>query len=163
MTFLLGISWVLAFPWSGQCRIGETLDQCKARYGNPVEENGDQALFFKGFMYISVHLARGNVDEISYYKKDPKHPKKSICPSDAEVGVLLRANAPDAPWELEVRHRRDAFWINKEKGLSAFCSRYHSASASPTLQLTGPTMNGRRLAKALRVSEFNPGLSRMQP
>ena len=123
-TFLFSISWVLALPWTAQGRIGETLDQCKARYGNPEEEKANTALFFKNFVYISVHFSGGSVDEISYYKKDAKHSKKRVCPSDAEVSVLLQANAPDTPWKFEGAHQRDALWINKEKGLSAFRSRH---------------------------------------
>ena len=122
--FLFSITWLLALPWNVQGRIGETLDQCEVHTENQSKKRGVTALFFKDFMYVSVHFAEGSVDEISYYKKDPKYSKKSVSPSDAEVGVLLRANAPDTPWEFEDAHQRDAWWINKEKGLSAFRTRY---------------------------------------
>ena len=122
--FLFSITWLLALPWNAQGRIGETLDECKVRYGNPIKEKGATALFFKNFTYVSAHFAEGSVDEISYYKKDPKYSKKSVSPSDAEVSILLRANAPDTAWEFEGAHQRDAWWINKDKGLSAFRSRY---------------------------------------
>jgi hypothetical protein len=111
---------VLILPWSAQSRIGETLNECEARYGNPLEVKRDAALFLKNGMYVSVHFASGKVDEIAYYKKDSKDSKKSVCPTDAEVRILLRANAQDTLWEFEVAHRHDALWRNKEKGLSAF-------------------------------------------
>ena len=45
---------------------------------------------------------------------DPLH-----C-SEAEVNILLRANAQDTIWELELAQRGDTLWRNREKGLSAF-------------------------------------------
>jgi|SRR5271165_1540283 len=120
-TLLFGLLLItlLALPRNTQCRIGETLEECKARYGKPVEIKKDTALFFKNGMTVSAHFIDGKVDEIRYYKIDPKDSKKTICPSDAEVNILLRANAQDTSWELELAQRRDALWSNREKGLSA--------------------------------------------
>jgi hypothetical protein len=66
---------LLVLPWNAQCRIGETLGECKARYGNPMEVKKDTALFLKNGMYIYVHFAARKVDEISYYKRDPEDSK----------------------------------------------------------------------------------------
>ena len=70
-------------------------------------------------MTISVHFIDGKVDEISYYKTDPKDSKKTICPSDAEVHILLEANAQDSSWKMELARRNHAMWWNKERGLAA--------------------------------------------
>jgi hypothetical protein len=99
--------------------MGETLEQCKTRYGKPVEIKKDTALFFKNGMTISAHFIDGKVDQITYYKTDPKDSKKTICPSDAEVDILLQANAQDGPWKMEFARRNHAIWWNKERGLSA--------------------------------------------
>ena len=121
-TLLFGLLLItfVALPRNTQCRIGETMEECKTRYGKPVEIKKDAALFFKNGMTVSVHFIDGKVDQIRYYKTDPKNSKKTICPSDAEANILLRANAPDTSWELELAQRRDELWSNKEKGLSAF-------------------------------------------
>jgi hypothetical protein len=71
-------------------------------------------------MTVSVHFIDGRVDEIRYYKVNPKNSKKTICPSEAEVNILLRANAQDTTWELELAQRGDTLWRNRKKGLSAF-------------------------------------------
>lgn len=84
---------LLVLPRIGQCRIGEILRECETRYGKPVEVKKDAALFLKNGMNVSVHFANGKVDEISYYKKDRKNPKKSVSPTDAETNILLRANS----------------------------------------------------------------------
>jgi hypothetical protein len=118
--FGLLLTIVLIFPWSAHSRIGETLNECEARYGNPLEVKRDAALFLKNGMSVYVHFVSGKVDEIAYYKKDSKDSKKSVCPTDAEVRILVQANAQDTLWEFEAAHRRDALWRNKEKGLSAF-------------------------------------------
>jgi hypothetical protein len=120
LLFGLLLLTLLALPRNTQCRIGETLGECKTRYGNPVEIKKDAVLFFKNGMAVSVHLTDGKVDEIRYYKTNPKNSKKTICPSDAEMNILLLANAQDTSWELELAQGRDALWSNREKGLSAF-------------------------------------------
>ena len=118
--FGLFLMTLLVLPRIAQCRIGETFEECKARYGNPVEAKKDAASFLKNGMTVSAHFAGGKVDEISYYKRDPKDSRKSVSPTDAEVSILLQVNAPDTSWQLELAHRHDALWRNKEKGLSAF-------------------------------------------
>ena len=85
-----------------------------------MEIKKDAVLFFKNGMTVSVHFTDGKVDEIRYYKTNPKNSKKTICPSDAEMNILLLANAQDTSWELELAQGRDALWSNREKGLSAF-------------------------------------------
>lgn len=120
-TLFLGLFLMTLFvlPRIAQCRIGETFEECKARYGKPVEVKKDAASFLKNGMYVSVHFAGGKVDEISYSRKDAKDSKKSVRPTDAEVDILLRANAQDTSWDFEVAHRHDVLWRNTEKGLSA--------------------------------------------
>ena len=110
---------LLALPRNTQCRIGETLEQCKTRYGKPVETKKDTALFFKNGMTVSAHFVDGKVDQITYYRTDLKDSKKTICPSDAEIEILLLANAHDGSWKMELARRNHAIWWNKERGLSA--------------------------------------------
>ncbi len=121
-TLLFGLLLIslLASPRNTQCRIGETLEECKTRYGKALESKKDTALFFKNGMTVAAHFIDGHVHEISYYKMDPRNSKKTIRPSDAEANILLRANAPDTPWELELAQLGDTLWINRERGLSAF-------------------------------------------
>ena len=123
-TLFLGLLLITvsALPRSAECRIGETLQECETRYGKPVEVKKDAASFLKNGMTVSVHLVGGKVDQITYYKTDPRHSKKTICPSDAEVNILLQANAQDTSWRMELAHRNHAAWWNKEKGLSAVCT-----------------------------------------
>ena len=79
----------------------------------------DTALFFKNGMSVSAHFIDGKVDQITYYKTDPKDSKKTICPTDAEVDILLQANSQDGSWKMEFARRNHAMWWNKERGLAA--------------------------------------------
>ena len=81
-TLLFGLLLItlLALPRNSQCRIGETLEECKTRYGKPVEIKKDTALFFKNGMTVSAHFIDGKVDQITYYKTDPKDSKKNDLP-----------------------------------------------------------------------------------
>ena len=120
-TLLFGLLLIalLAFPQYSQCRIGETLEECKTRYGKPVELKKDTAFFFKNGMTVAAHFINGKVDQITYYKTDPKDSKKTICPSDAEVHILLQANAQGSSWKMELARLNHAMWWNKERGLAA--------------------------------------------
>jgi hypothetical protein len=71
--FFLGLLFIalLALPGNARGRIGETLDECKARYGRPVSIQKDAALFLKNGLTVSVHFIAGKVDQIIYYKRDP--------------------------------------------------------------------------------------------
>ena len=53
--------------------------------------------------------------QITYYKTDPKDSKKTICPSDAEVDILLQANAQDGPWKMELARRNHAIVVEQRK------------------------------------------------
>ena len=64
LLFGLLLLTLLALPRNTQCRIGETLGECKTRYGNPVEIKKDTALFMRNGMTVSVHFIDGKVDEI---------------------------------------------------------------------------------------------------
>ena len=114
--------WIALFmsPATAHCRIGETLDQCKARYGDPINVLESTALFSKGGIFVSTHFGKGTVDEISYYRTSVKNPNRRVSPSDAEVQVLLNANAQDSKSELQGSYWQHAVWVNREHGLSAF-------------------------------------------
>jgi hypothetical protein len=118
--FFLGLLFIalLALPRNARGRIGETLDECKARYGTPVSIQKDAALFLKNGLTVSVHFIAGKVDQIIYYKKDPLGSKKSVSPSEAETMILLQVNAQDTPWELGLSQHHSELWWNKGKGLS---------------------------------------------
>ena len=119
LSFGLLLVALFALPRNTQCRIGETLEQCKTRYGKPAEIKKDTALFFKNGMTVSAHFVDGKVDQITYYRTDPKDSKKTICPSDTEIEILLLANAHGGSWKMELARRNHAIWWNKERGLSA--------------------------------------------
>jgi hypothetical protein len=113
--------WIALFmsPAAAHCRIGETLDECKARYGDPITVLESSALFLKSGIFVSTHFVKGKVDEISYYRTSVKNSKRHVCPSDAEVQVLLNANAQNSKWELQGTYWQHALWVNREHGLSA--------------------------------------------
>jgi hypothetical protein len=119
LLFGLFLVTVLVSPRNVQCRIGETLEECKTRYGKPVEIKKDTALFIKNGMTVSAHFIDGKVDQITYYTIDPKDSKKTICPTNAEVDILLQANARGGSWKMELALRNHAIWWNRERGLSA--------------------------------------------
>lgn len=91
-----------------EARIGESIEQCIARYGEPekrysLPDNKEEIQFHTNAFTISAEFLNGVCDWISYTK-----PKKKAFWSkkeewqhltDGEIGVLMEANSNGKPWE----------------------------------------------------------------
>jgi hypothetical protein len=114
---------------------GKLWTSVKARYRNLIKLEENTALFSKQGIYVSIHLLKGKVDEISYYRKYAKESTKNCPPTDAEVQVLLNVNAQHSKWELQGTYWHHALWINRERGLSAF-----STERALTISISDPVV-----------------------
>ncbi len=73
-------------------RFGETMEQCKLRYGPPVRQWGAETTFEKNGFALEIKFHEGRVDQIRYRKLDSSNLTK------AEVDALL-ANISAGPWK----------------------------------------------------------------
>jgi hypothetical protein len=91
----------LSSPTTALGRIGESMDECKARYGEPVGEDNDViqipnsklVVFMKAGLAVGVTLIDGRAAMINFQKvkKDSLGTPEPI--SDTEIDALLAANA----------------------------------------------------------------------
>jgi predicted aminopeptidase len=109
---------VLVAPLCTFARIGETLAQCKARYGDVViEGNADMDLPVKLFkkldLNIAVHFYQERADFIVYLKGDEAF-------SRTEFDTLIKANGGSKKWEK--RGEKDGWenWVTQDESLVAF-------------------------------------------
>lgn len=81
-------------------RLGETLEQCRKRYGKEIEvdkENGAIAFEKKGWI-ITVMFLKGRAGALIFQHK--KEPGGIFNPniSDVEIAALLKANGDGLKW-----------------------------------------------------------------
>lgn len=92
---------LLSSPTTALGRIGESIEECKARYGEPVGEDNDViqipnaklVVFMKAGLAVGVSLIDGRAAMINFQKveKDSLGIPEPI--SDTEIETLLAANA----------------------------------------------------------------------
>ena len=82
-------------------RIGETPEQCQARYGKPIAVDNDEGItsftFKKASIIIDVYFYNGKADTINFCKVDSKG--KRIALSENEVQYLLETNSGGIKWK----------------------------------------------------------------
>jgi hypothetical protein len=57
---------LLVFPASVDGRVGETLEQCRVRYGQEIATNGESFVFLKNGFTVTVWLTSNCVETIGY-------------------------------------------------------------------------------------------------
>jgi hypothetical protein len=87
---------LVAFTSSAFARLGETLEQCQARYGAPVQIQMPTVLFRKGKWSVGVTFFQGIVHLISY-GKIPDQDDRFAFTQD-EVDAFMKSNAGDRAW-----------------------------------------------------------------
>lgn len=81
-------------------RIGETPEQCQARYGEPVkaDKDNEDRQFLKDDILITVKFYKGQADYIFFESKKMVSPAQLKGLSDSEVQGLLDANGGARSW-----------------------------------------------------------------
>jgi hypothetical protein len=87
---------LLALSSAAFARLGETLDQCTARYGEPVKTEDGSTFYKKGEITIAVHFrGDGRADTLVFSKGRYR-------PFDLdEVNVILAANSSLGTWTID--------------------------------------------------------------
>ena len=81
-------------------RIGETEEECAARYGEPIKKFPDNRfLFQKSDLGIIITFFNGKADAIVYRKIATNVLGKGEKISENEVEILLKSNSGGVPWK----------------------------------------------------------------
>lgn len=99
----------LCLAISAQARIGETLDECIKRYGEPAQRPQPKTLLFhKSGIAITCFFVDGLCVQISYKKLD-----SATRFNEREVEILRMANG--SRWQLRPDDSRSAYlyWSNE--------------------------------------------------
>ena len=121
-TSLIIVTFMSVFAASAPGRVGETVKQVEARYGNPQRVLHERSSFRElGYGYRGFMVAVSYVDGVSKSEgfARPDTPRLS----DAEVQQLLTPSlAPGTTWKRLPDQGGDGFWIRSDGKVVALLS-----------------------------------------
>jgi hypothetical protein len=84
-------------------RIGETEQECAARYGEPIKKFPDNSFHYqKADLGILITFFNGKADAITYRKIATNVLGKGEEISENEIEILLKSNSGGVPWKKRV-------------------------------------------------------------
>ena len=140
---------------SATARIGETFEECTARYGRHVRisNDGQVHVFESGRFRLFVEFHDGKADEIVYKRipPDKDYVGAPLQLSTGEIHALLEKNFGDAPWQTS---HPDLYTIDYAGPGGAWSASYSTLSGRLTV-LTDTA--ARRLAADKEQADDNDG------
>lgn len=115
MKALLLLSVLISLSSPALARIGETREQCEARYGKPVDSvNENITIHKKNGLEVWCSFFEGRCYLISFRKIEADSTQKKLPLSDTEKAALMEANSNGNTW-VQTRRTEDGnktFWQN---------------------------------------------------
>ncbi|GEP46400.1 hypothetical protein [Brevifollis gellanilyticus] len=105
MKALLLLSVLISLSSPALARIGETREQCEARYGKPVRNKEEEQTvhYEKAGYHIVCEFYEGKCEDISFNHVAQEGEGKPLPLSDNEVKVLMESNSGGIPWSLTIK------------------------------------------------------------
>lgn len=104
---------------SATARIGETPDECRARYGEPVDNKPGSAIYVKNGIIICAEFHAGKTDLILYVKEKTDILGASEAFSDVEISTLLKSNGGGEKWERQAAETMHPEWATETGSIRA--------------------------------------------
>jgi hypothetical protein len=111
LSLFLALS-LLVSAFSAEARIGETLEQCKARYG-PVsahEQGSDLYVFEKNGFMVAITFFQGNADGLIFKKAETTALGTPKEMSENEIQNFCAANAGSSEWRKSETSSMNKMW-----------------------------------------------------
>ena len=130
-------------------RIGETIEECKSRYGKPTQIKGDQIDFKKGGIDITVNFFEGKAIIIKYSGR--------ITSGMAEE--LQKANGGDRQWKVTTNDPSVILSQTTDKDLeSTFAYGIRNSPEDHLIIMSRPSLRKQSEAKAAEDKKRIEGL-----
>jgi len=141
---------ILLMPVFAFTRIGETVEECEARYGKTLGKENNELGFRKGGFWIKVTFYQGIAESVSYIKEGP-----GIKISDNEIAILLQSNSGGKKWKecvFPVNIKGMKYWETEDGALIAI---YHSFDHIPDdlFIVTKDSLDRQRAKEAKEMEE----------
>lgn len=136
-------------------RIGETYDQCVARYGQPLKKvSSNTYTFKKSGVFVRVYLGPKGVGRIEYAKEKTGDYVRDALGHETIIG-LLKVNSATAMQEERPGVGVTQFWANQDRSVMA----YLLSTYPETLQIESTAYSKWEQAEAARkAAQALPGL-----
>jgi hypothetical protein len=144
--FIFASILALLCPKPTHARLGESIDQCNLRYGDPIKKDSSRGFWLYTYDKFDLEIVVSFLDNkcffITYTKKetDDNFSPRPLPFSDAEISTLLKANSSNETWRL----RRDdggpsKTWVRGDHGSLYFAesgsfNRTFTAFSNESLQ-----------------------------
>jgi hypothetical protein len=104
MKALLLLSVLISLSSPALARIGETREQCEARYGKPVEvwKDGSTTVHEKSGLRVKCHYYEGICDHLMFSNLAKDAEGRRLPVTETEFKTLLEANSSGQPWKKGV-------------------------------------------------------------
>lgn len=120
---VFAVAVVLLTTLSAVARLGETFDECTARYGKHVRisDDGEVYVFESGSFRIFIEFHEGKADLIAYKRLAPTkdYVGKPIQMTTTEIHSLLDKNFGDSPWKTSHPDLYRVDYICEDKSMTA--------------------------------------------
>jgi hypothetical protein len=119
MKRFLSIAFLLLCNSYAQARIGETLEECRARYGKEASDKDVAYIFIKDEFKLRVYFEEGKCVKVSYEKVDPKSEWNFKPLTNEEVDSFLKDNSGGKEW-VKISDDPMKTWKLKDDSVRAF-------------------------------------------
>jgi hypothetical protein len=143
----------LIFATCAFARIGETLDECKSRYGSAGQIAADQFTFQSGQLSIVVHIRNGRPVQEDFA------PQSGNVLSEVDFTQLLQENSEGSSWELTGETATYASYLRKDGKATAQKAKPNTTgSGNVKLSMQGAELIIKYTAEA--INALSPAPSR---
>jgi hypothetical protein len=142
--FFLLFTLALSAPALVSARIGETREQCEARYGKPTGLGEDYSFHEKSGLQVVCIYHAGKCDCIAFNQLEMSADKKTLPLSDTMIQTLLKANSAGQTW------RETGLELEGNMGhweCASMTAEYYLDKSSPVLRIVTRAFSEREFAK----------------
>ncbi len=120
MKALIATMTLLLLVQASDARIGETRDQCVARYGTSEKAGDPQIMLFKksGFS-IGVQFHDDKAEILLITKIETDVLDRPVAMTEVEIETILKANGGDKEWKVQGRPGTTRTWTTADGSLTA--------------------------------------------
>lgn len=156
LAFLFAL--ILSAIGPAHARIGETLEECQARYGSATEHSKSEgiSLFKKSGYIVTCMVTYGKVSVIVFNKEKQRESVFNPPLSDEEISTLQKANSGGSEWEEttgQFEHSKRT-WKSKDGKLISIYDTVKNTMSFMTMEVIQKTLQSTKDKDQEKLKDF---------